>query len=492
MTARISPFRDSTQTFDFYADAHRAALVTLARSGLLDAVQAGQIARALVQVIADHEAPGSAASNDYLDLETRLIDRIGATASALHLGRSRQDLLSAANRHTLREGILAVMRELADARQALLGLAERHRATIVPRYTHGVPAQPTTFGHYLLAFAEALAQVDDDLARAYEVVNRSPLGASVLATSRFPVDRRGLAALLGFEGIVENSYGANHVAPVAAIHAALSPLVALALHVSAFAQDVSAELPAPSPWLAIADPALTGESSAMPQKRNPLVLEHLRETAAVVLGAAHTFTLLAHNVPSGMTDSRDRVDLFPVTAACDLLTSFTATLHALELDAVEAERRAATDYSTMTDLADVLYESHGVPFRLGHGVASRLSDVGREAGLAPADIPLASVLAVAHEVTGAEISLDADELQRALSPAEFIRSRRGEGGPSEGEMTRMLAAHRGLLATHTARLAAIDDARRTAADRLHTDFAALLGGDTDTPTPERTPDGTPL
>ena len=471
---RVTPYRDSPATFAFYAEAHKAAVVCLEASGIVPTETARVIAKTLGAVLREHESPGSALSLDYVDLEARMIARMGPTASLLHLGRSRQDLLSAANRNTLRDGLQSVLAELVDARGAILLLAEQHRSTVIPRYTHGVPAQPTTFGHYLLAYSEAFARLHDDVEAAYRVVNRSPLGAAVLATSRFPIDRDRVAHLLGFEGIVENSYGANHVAPIDAIQSALHPLVVLALHVSQFAQDVSAEQPVPHPWLTVRSGELTGESSAMPQKRNPLVLEYLRKGAARILGAANTMTFLAHNASSGMTDSRDSVDLYPAEIARDLLEMLAATVRALDVDQDEAEQRASADYSTMTDVADLLFEQFAVPFRTGHRFASLLSDHGRAAGVDPASIPHAEVESIYRMVTGEPPPFDAAGFARAVSAREFVASRRGRGGPAAAEVDRMLTAHVALLEAHRHRVASIMSARQAARADLDAAFEALL------------------
>ena len=115
-------------------------------------------------------------------------------------------------------------------------------------------------------------------------VNRNPLGAAVLATSSFPIDRARLSALLGFEGLVENAYDANHLAPVdSALEVAGSYAIA-ALQIGQFAQDVHAQYADPVPWMLLATGELTGTSSIMPQKRNPAALEQLRAQASMWLG----------------------------------------------------------------------------------------------------------------------------------------------------------------------------------------------------------------
>ena len=207
-------FRSGGRSVEFLDQINKASIVMLDGAGIVPHALAGRIARGIAQVIAQERAAQSQRSADYLDYEHRLLAVAGPDASRLHTGRSRQDIASTIARMNLRDGLLNVCEALVSARDRLLVLAERHTGTIIPAYTHGVQAQPTTFAHYLLALGAALGRETERLQQAYRRVNRNPLGAAALATSSFPLDRERLAVLLGFEGLVENSYDANHFAPV--------------------------------------------------------------------------------------------------------------------------------------------------------------------------------------------------------------------------------------------------------------------------------------
>ena len=130
-----------------------------------------------------------------------------------------------------------------------------------------------------------------------------PLGAAALGTSGFPIDRERLAALLGFDGVLENSYDANHVSSVDSKTELASALAISAIAVGQFSEDVQVQYHDPAPWLLL-DRSLTGISSIMPQKRNPIALERLRQIASTVLGDAQTVFLTAHNTSTGMIDYR--------------------------------------------------------------------------------------------------------------------------------------------------------------------------------------------
>src|SRR5919202_1313776 len=186
---------------DFYAsmsEMNRASLVMLHEAGVVGGELASRIAVATQELIDRQEQPGAARSHDYLDFERDLLDAVGPEASWLHVGRSRQDMLSTGVNLWLRAAHLGVFEDLLALREALLDLASRHRDTVIPIYTHGVQAQPTSFAHYLLGFLSALDRIGCRLTESYARANRCPLGAGAGTTSSFVIDRERLAALLGF------------------------------------------------------------------------------------------------------------------------------------------------------------------------------------------------------------------------------------------------------------------------------------------------------
>ena len=200
--------------FDHLGEINKASIVMLAEVGLVPEPLSAAIADGIEQVIAEQGQPDARRSADYLVFEARLVEVAGRDASRLHTGRSRQDIGSTFRRLATREALLDAYEALLAPRDALLTLAEQHTGTIIPAYTHGVQAQPTSLAHYLLAFVAALDRDADRLEETFARVNLSPLGAAALGTSGFPLDRDRLAELLGFDGVVENSYDANHVSSV--------------------------------------------------------------------------------------------------------------------------------------------------------------------------------------------------------------------------------------------------------------------------------------
>jgi argininosuccinate lyase len=433
-------FRAGGRSVEFLHDINKASLLMLEEAGILQGSIASRIAAGIRQVIAEEVAspPWSA---DYLDYEPKLIAAAGPEASRLHAGRSRQDISSTIARMNLRDGLLAECTALAVARERMLVMAEAHRETIIPAYTHGVQAQPTTFAHYLLAFVSALARQSERLRQAYARVNRGPLGAAALTTSSFAIDRERLAALLGFEGLVENAYDANHLGPVDSALDVAGALAIAAVQVGQLAQDLHATYAQPVPWVMLRAGELTGVSSTMPQKRNPAALEQLRVQATVLLGEMQGVFLVAHNVRTGMFDYR-AYDPVPSAQALLVFELLRKVVDGLVVDRERAHAEVRSDYSTTTEIADALLQRAGIPFRVGHHFASALTDHGRAQGLMLHEIPYAVATRIYGVDSQQPFPLSEAELREVISPEYMVFRRKGRGGPQLAEVDRMLSNER--------------------------------------------------
>ncbi|WP_454726971.1 MULTISPECIES: lyase family protein [Cupriavidus] len=428
-------FRGGARVPAFLGQINQASLVMLSERGVIGAQDARAIAQAILAL--ENAAPAARPSGDYLDYERRLAELAGPSASLVHAGRSRQDIASTLSRMNLRADLLDAHGGLGDMRRALLKLAGNHVRTVIPAYTHGVQAQPTTLAHYLLAVVAALGRQQQRLEQAYARINLSPLGAAALAASSFPVDRERLASLLGFGGIVRNTYDANHLASVDSSLELASVLASCAVQISQFAQDLHSQYLTPHPWITMHGGELMGISSLMPQKRNPAALEQLRAQSSLLLCEMQGPFLVAHNVRTGMFDYR-AYDPLSSKRFVDLFALFTRIVDSLAVDAQQARREVDADYSTVTEIADVLMQQAGVPFRLGHHFASLLTDFGRERRLRLAEISYEQACALYREQTGAELPIDAVQYNQCVDAEQMILRRRGAGGPQPDEAMRML------------------------------------------------------
>lgn len=431
-------FRGGGRSIEWLDDINKASIVMLAETGIVPKDVAKRIAKGIAQVIENEKTGEKRTSADYLDYEPRLIAVAGQEASRLHTGRSRQDLASTIARMNLRDGLLHTIGALIADREKLLKRAEEHIDTIIPAYTHGVQAQPTTFAHYLLAFESALARATERLQEAYKRVNQCPLGTAALATSSFPLDRHRLAELLGFDGLVENAYDANHLAPIDSALDVANAYAMTAVQTGMFAQDLHTQYAEPTPWFMLGSGELTGTSSIMPQKRNPAALEQLRAQSSILLSEMQTMTWVAHNNRSGMFDYR-MYDPVPYARALTVFKLFGSVVDAVVVNKARALEEVNADYSTTTEIADALLQKAEVPFRTGHHFASKLTDYGRGKGLKIHEIPYSEAQRIYAEQAKDKLPLTEAEFREVISAEYMVFGRKGLGGPQTAEVRRMLA-----------------------------------------------------
>ena len=438
-------FRGGGRSVEFLDAINKASIVTLSERGIVPRATAREIASGIAKLVEEERTSGRRRSADYLDYEPRLTAIVGADASRLHTGRSRQDIASTIARMNLRDGLLRTGAAALAACDKLVALAALHTETIIPAYTHGVQAQPTTFAHYLLALASALGREVERLRQAYSRVNRSPLGAAALATSSFALDRDRLASLLGFGGLVDNAFDANHLAPVDASCDVASAWSIAAVQIGQFAQDIHAQYAEPTPWFVLGSGELTGVSSIMPQKRNPAALEQLRAQASILLGDMHTVFVLAHNTRIGMFDYR-AYDPVPYARALQVLELFGQVIDGIVVDKARAREEVDADYSTITELADALAQRADVPFRVGHHFASKLTDFGRGKRMRLGEIPYDVAAKLYETQTQSKFPLSESDFAQVISAEYMVFGRKGKGGPQIAEVERMLSAEREVAA----------------------------------------------
>ena len=449
--AQASKAKAAHDNFYWLGEFNKASTVMVIEQGIVPKELGARIAKGVSQVIEEGDKPGAKRPGDYLAYEPLLLAVAGPDATRMHSGRSRQDILATNRRVMLRERTLDLAQAMTAARERLLEMAAKHAGTIVPGYTNGVQAQPNTFGHYLLGFAGAYDRHFERLRQAYARLNLNPLGAAVYGTSSFPVSRPRLAELLGFDGNVDNGYDAVQVSTidVAAELASIASIAALTT--GALVEDIHTQYHQTSPWFLIEEGAQTHTSSIMPQKRNPTILNTLRLQASTVVGEAHLYTIQAHNVTPGMPDYKRESSQETLEAATIMYVELKTLLDNLVVNPERALAEVNAEYSTTTELADVLQREADVPFRAGHHFASELVTFGRAKGLKPAEIGFADAVHIWAEAStkfgmDAKFPLTEKRFREALSAEGMIAASKGLGGPQPDEVKRMLESERRVLA----------------------------------------------
>jgi argininosuccinate lyase len=467
---------DEARLYTYQIQQHKVQLVMLREERLIDEPLARQLAKAIQEADRETRAEVVPLREDYSAFERRLVAKIGPDASKLHIGRSNNDLGATSERLFLRDDALDILEGLARARESLIEIAGKNIDTIIPGYTHMVQAQPTTLAHQLSAFLFALQRDDQRLRESYRRIDASALGVAAFTTSGFALNRERLRELVGLTGLVENGYDAVMVATVDTKVEFAAALSLSALNIGRLMQQFLIQYSDSHPGIGIDDGAV-GHSSIMPQKRNPSDGERIRVLCSSIVADAHAVTLMAHNTPGG--EHKDiRFELLERAERVSretklMLSKLKAFVGTWRVNPERTRELVANDYSVMTELADTLLREGKVPFRIGHAVASSLATYGRHHRKRPLDLSFGEFRTVYREVAKSEAPITEEHFRRAMSPEEFVRGRRGIGGPQPDEMRRQLTVHRQRLAESQAWVAARRTAIRVAAESLDREFAKL-------------------
>jgi len=338
---------------------------------------------------------------------------------------------------TLRTYLLEVIQALIALRKVLLTRCEEYSKTVMPGYTHLQHGQPTTVAHLLLAYQSALERDTDRLMETFSRVNLSPMGACAFATTSFNVDREFVAELLGFNGLVENSIDA-----VSARDFVVEVLAGFALIMTDLSR-IGEELIlwSTSEFSTVTLPnEYASTSSIMPQKRNPVVAELLRaKTAHVYSDLIAALTILKALPLSYNLDLQEITphlwNAYEVTLTSINMAS--GLLKGLEFDAQRWLELLATDFSTATELADMLVREHDIPFRTAYAVVKKLIQKISSEGKKITDITPEILSAAVMEATGKSFQTDRETLHKALDPIESVSVKRVTGGPAPIEVLRM-------------------------------------------------------
>lgn len=465
--------------FFWLSQINKSTLILNSEQGLLDAKLAPGYARGLKRVIAEASVSGSYRPRMYVRYEPLMVKACGIEVTAMHAGRSSQDMHATFQRAMLRDLAVRFAKHFNAARRALFKIALENRDTVAPCYTNGVAAQPSSLGHTWLGHLSGLSRDFEIFKGAWGRLNRCPMGTTVLNGTSWPLDRRGMAAYLGFDGPIDNAYDAGQIAGTDVVIESALMLVSPLMHIVQFIQDVMVQYAQPRPWILV---SATYASSAMPQKRNPGSLIDVRRDANGVLGALQSTLWRAHGLTPGMYDAKDiELNGEILRDAGTVAAEFARVLPLLKVDAKRALEELNLDWTASQEMADILMRRFKIPFRLGHHVASQMVTVARENAWTPLTFPHAEICRIYKEVTAeepaggipAEFPLSEAEFREALDPRAIVANRATEGGPQAKELDRLFAEMDATIAADEAWLDAKDAELKQAEARLEADFEAL-------------------
>ena len=306
----------------------------------------------------------------HMNIESRLISKIGDTGKKLHTGRSRNDQVATDMRLYLREEIDTILQGITAIQNALLDLAEREFDTIMPGFTHLQSAQPITFGHHMMAWFEMLKRDHARFQDCRKRVNQLPLGSAALAGTTYPIDRNMTAELLGFDGICNNSLDGVSDRDFIIEFSSASSL--LAMHLSRMSEELIIWTSAQFNFIDLPDRFCTG-SSIMPQKKNPDVPELVRGKSGRVFGHLMSQLTLMKGQPLAYNkdNQEDKESLFDtVTTIQHCLRAYTDMMPHIQCKTENMRAATLQGFTTATDLADYLVKK-GVPFRDAHEIVGQ-------------------------------------------------------------------------------------------------------------------------
>ena len=425
-----------------------AHAIMLAEQGIITRNEARSLLKAVSEIDRERirQARFDGSCEDlFFYIETLITEVCGDdVAGRLHTARSRNDIDVTIYRMRLRHDALALLRATMDLRGVLLDLAAQHHETVIPAYTHTQPAQPTTLAHYLLSMAETLGRDVIRQQRALENMNFCPLGSCAITTTGFPISRERTAQLLGFTAPTVNSYAS--IAGVDYFTEALGAVTTLLIHTGKFAQEFLLWAMREFDAIRLSD-GYVQCSSIMPQKRNPVALEHVRALASKALGQAQGVITAIHNTPFGdINDVEDDLQPLIANAFRDSRRSISLLAAALKTATFNTEllrRRAGSDFIAVTELADTIVRREGLPFRTAHHIVAHSVRAAIALGT---DITHEILQDAAQAIIQCSLSLTAQDVTDAMNPEHFVTIRQIWGGPAPNETRRAWQTEKDLAA----------------------------------------------
>ena len=415
----------------------------LGRQGIITKEEADDIVnglQAILQDIEDGNVEFSMENEDiHMNIEAMLTQRIGPDGKRLHTGRSRNDQVAVDFRLYVKSEIPKIIGQLLDLEKVLIEKAKANTETVMPGYTHLQRAQPITFAHYMMAYANMIRRDITRLEDCLERMDECPLGAGALATSSYPIDREFTAHALGFKKPTENSMDSVSDRDFAIEF--LSACSILMMHLSRFSEEIILWCSWEFKFVEMDDAYSTG-SSIMPQKKNPDVAELVRGKTGRVYGSLITLLTVMKGLPLAYNKDmqEDKEPVFDAIDTVELcIPVFSAMLKTMTVLPKNMRKAASGGFINATDCADYLTRK-GMPFREAYMIVGRLVNNCLKSGDTLDTLTLRDFRAVSNLFDG--------DIYDALALKTCVNERKVMGGPAEQEVLRQIAYIEQFVAEH--------------------------------------------
>lgn len=397
----------------------------LGEQGIISVEDSKKIIDGLTEILSDIECGklefDPNAEDIHMFIEAELTKRIGDAGKRLHTSRSRNDQVALDIRLYLRDEISEIKALLKKLVKTLCDIASQHTDTIMPGYTHLQRAQPITFGHHLMAYAQMLLRDIDRLDDTEKRMNVCPLGSCALAGTTYDINRQRTASLLKMSEPMSNSLdGVSDRDFCMELGSALSICM---VHLSRFSEEIIMWCSWEFKFIELDDAYSTG-SSIMPQKKNPDVTEIIRGKAARVIGDTMTLLTMMKGLPLAYNKDmqEDKEAIFDAVDNIKLcLSTFIPMLATMTVLKDNMRKAAAKGFINATDCADYLVKK-GMPFRTAYKITGGLVALCISKNTTLEELPL--------EEYRQQSELFDEDVYKAISLETCVNERKSYGGPS--------------------------------------------------------------
>lgn len=364
----------------------------------------------------------------HMALEDYVTKEIGSEAGFMHTGKSRNDQVCTDVRLTLKWEIEKTVENIKAFIETIVDMAKENTDTLFIAYTHLQHAQPTTFAHHLMAYANELRRDCERFMDTYKRVDMNPLGSAALTTTAFPINRQRTTELLGFSNVMDNSIDGvssrDFAAETVFDYAMLSTTLG----------KISEEIVIWSTYefgMVECSNQYSSTSSIMPQKKNPDIAELARGKSTIAYGELMTILAMIKGIPHSY--NRDLQEVSPhlwnaIDNTNDILGIVHGMLSTLTVNSKRTEELAGANFATATELADVMVRERELPFRSAHQIVGRIVSDAISEGIDTSQIDNDYVNRVSVEIIGKKLDLGEELIRQALDPLLNVKGRTVKGG----------------------------------------------------------------